>query len=545
MNAQDEVDVAIVGLGPVGATLALLLGQVGVKTAALDKLDDIYPLPRAVGMDHEIMRVIQNLGLADAVTPFVVPYRPTEYRGVGGKVIARYESLPPPYPQGWAPSFVFNQPGFERALRTGLRTLPSVDMRLATTVEAIAPEGLGVELSLTNARGENERLTARYVVGCDGGPSLVRRSLGIPFESLDFDEPWLVVDVLVGEEALARLPQTIVQFCDPARPTTHVVGPGNHRRWEIMLLPGEVPEEMAREKTIWRLLAPWVAPSEGELWRAATYVFHALVASDWRRDRVFLAGDAAHMTPPFMAQGMCQGIRDAANLAWKLRLVLDGLAGDSLLNTYQQERKPHVRRTTETAKALGRVICELDPDKARARDFRMLAERGDPPRIEYRQDLIPPLADGALATEQGAPVGWRFPQPWVKTLSGDRRLDDFVGHGFRLFIAGQQLGEATPDCLPLLIGRIGGAVVVVGEAGVSERLDEGLFRVVETGALLGDWFGRHRIAAALVRPDHYVFATFRDLRGFDGLADLLVRQLSLLTAREDGGPGVDRVFSGV
>jgi 2-polyprenyl-6-methoxyphenol hydroxylase-like FAD-dependent oxidoreductase len=170
-------------------------------------------------------------------------------------------------------------------------------------------------------------MQARYIVGCDGGTSLVRKLLNMGFESLDFDEPWLVVDVIVDDNKLHKFPDTFVQYCDPARPTTYVVGPGNHRRWEFMVLPGQVADDMNREEAIWGLLSRWLEPEDGRLWRAAPYVFHALIAEEWRRERVFLAGDAAHMTPPFMAQGMCQGIRDAANLAWKLELFLAGKSG--------------------------------------------------------------------------------------------------------------------------------------------------------------------------------------------------------------------------
>lgn len=529
MSTQAKFDVAVVGLGPVGAVLAALLGQVGIKTLVIDKLDDIYPLPRAVGFDHEIMRVMQNLGLAEEIQPFVVPYRPTEYQGVGGKVIARYESLPPPYPQGWEPSFMFDQPKFERALRHKLSEFPSVDVRLSTTAEEFTLGIDAVEMTISNASGAKERLTARYLVGCDGGPSFVRKSLGIPFESLDFDEPWLVVDVLVHDHALSKLPEKIVQYCDPSRPTSYVIGPANHRRWEIMLLPGEVPEEMVNEETVWRLLSRWLKPSDGQLWRAATYVFHALVASDWDKGRALVAGDAAHMTPPFMAQGMCQGIRDAANLAWKLRLVLNGVADDVLLDSYQQERKPHVTATTERAKALGRVICELDLEKAKERDLRLLAERGDPPRTEYRQDLIPPLKEGALAAEQGSPVGARAPQPTVKTSAGDRLLDDFVGHGFRLLIAAEPAAVDVPDRLRVLLARLGGTTVFARTEGVSERLEESVVSIVETATILRDWLAHHGIVAALVRPDHYVFAVLDDLAKLETLSDLLVRHLHLST----------------
>ena len=526
-------DVAIVGLGPVGGVLAALLGQAGFSTLVMDKAQDIFPLPRAVGFDHEIMRVMQNLGLAEAIAPHVVPYRPTQYRGVDGRLIARYDSLPPPYPEGWEPSFVFSQPPFERAIRDRLATLPRVEVRLSTELVGLAEAEGRVALQVTNAAGGAETLHARYAVGCDGGGSFVRRRLGIGFESLDFDEPWLVVDVLVDEDRLDKLPADIVQYCDPARPTTYVVGPRNHRRWEFMLLPGEDPEAMNRTDALWRLLSPWLKPDEATLWRAAPYVFHALVAERWRQGRVLLAGDAAHMTPPFMAQGMCQGIRDAANLAWKLGLVLSGNASDALLDTYGAERRPHVKATTQTAKALGRIICERDLDTARERDARMIAEAGDPPAVRHRQSLIPGLAEGALRSEQGPPVGGRAPQPIVATASGIARLDDLAGTGFRLVLAAGTTPDLVPPALRGLLRKLDGKILWIGAEGLSRPPGVDLI-VVETEGVLAGWMDAHALQAALVRPDHHVAAVARDAGELDAMAAFLAGLLAPATAAVSG-----------
>lgn len=522
------VDVAIVGLGPVGATLAALLGRAGVSTLVIDKADDIFPLPRAIGFDHEIMRVLQNLGLAEAIAPYVVPYRPTEYRGVDGRAIARYASVPEPYPQGWEPSFVFTQPPVECAIRALLETLPAVEVRLSTELKNIIDHGDHVALHTIGASGAPETLRARYAVGCDGGTSLVRKLLDIRFESLDFDEPWLVVDVLVNENKLGKLPETIIQYCDPERPTTYVVGPGNHRRWELMLLPGEVPETMSQEDVIWRLLSGWMTREDGSLWRAATYVFHALVAEEWRKGRVFLAGDAAHMTPPFMAQGMCQGIRDAANLAWKLVLVLSGRAGDGLLDSYEAERRPHVRATTETAKALGRIICERDPERATERDARMRAEFGDPPRVQFRQNLIPPLTAGAFPLGQEAPVGARFPQPRIITDAGVHRLDDVAGDGFRLVLAAGVNAQDLPAALRQAMTGLHARILCLsrqeqppGEPIRAAVLDE-------ADGLLAGWMRDHGVIAVFVRPDHYVFAAARKLADLEDMAPEIATHLHLI-----------------
>ena len=503
-------DVAIVGLGPVGAILAALLGRQGLEVVVVERSADIFPLPRAIAFDHEAMRVFQNLGLASAIRPFAVPYRPTEYHGVDGALIARYDSPPPPFTYGWAPSFVFTQPKVERIIRQGLTDISSVAVRLSTTLEDLAEKSDHVDLRLSTSSGSMEHVQARYVVGCDGGSSLVRRLLRIDFESLDFDEPWLVVDMLVDEDKLSRVPETIVQYCDPARPISYVIGPGNHRRWEITLLPGETPEAMNREDVIWQLLSRWITPEDGKLWRATTYVFHALVANEWRKGRVLLAGDAAHMTPPFMAQGMCQGIRDAANLAWKLALVVKGRADGALLDTYQQERRPHVRTTTETAKSLGRIICERDHAKAVERDQRLLAQFGSPPKVQFRQNLIPDLIDGALLSEQGPPVGARIPQPRILTQAGEQLLDDYVGSSFRLVVSSELSPEDIPDGLKTSLDRLGATTLLLQSGGVSQQIDPCAYVVVETEGVLSDWLRTHQVVAVLVRPDHYVFGIARE-----------------------------------
>ena len=200
----------------------------------------------------------------------------------------------------------------------------------------------------------------------------------------------------VEPHALAGLPQNSAQFCDPARPASYIVGPGNHRRWEIMLLPGEDPLQMAQPDAVWPLLSKWLTPEDGELWRAAAYRFHALVADDWRRGRVFIAGDAAHQQPPFIGQGMCQGLRDVANLLWKLDRVMRGQSSPRLLDSYTVERKRHVRTLTGKIKAIGQTICERDPQAAHERDASILAAGNGQPLTVTRQDIVPPLEAGLL-----------------------------------------------------------------------------------------------------------------------------------------------------
>ena len=483
-------DVAIVGYGPAGQVAAGLLGQQGLRVHVCERLLDVYQIPRAIALDHEIMRVFQQLGVAEAVQPFCEPFTNSEYFGVDGQLIRRMTMVAPPYPQGYTPSMVFTQPAVERVLRARVAQLSNVTVELGATLQGIDQDASGVSLAIDTANGERKTVRARYAIACDGGSSTVRTQLDMPLEDLDFDEPWLVVDVLVNDQGLAKLPKVSVQYCEPERPCTLVIGPKNHRRWEISLKPGEDPGAVATDEETWKLLARWLTPADGTLWRQASYRFHALVAAHWRKGRVFLAGDAAHMQPPFLGQGMCQGIRDAANLSWKLAAVLqgevDGTAAEALLDSYGIERKAHVRELTSRIKGVGAVICERDPAKARARDAQLLTDCAGVVRDTPRQDILPRLEGGLLSGRESAARGGLFPQPWLQQGEKTSRMDEMAGHGWRLVLGGDAAASA--------------------EAGLWRGLTQvSLATLAETEGVAADWFRRHACVAALVRPDNYVY----------------------------------------
>jgi len=481
-------DVAIVGYGPAGAVAAALLGQAGLKVFVCDRLRGVYEIPRAISLDHEVMRVFQQLGIVDAVMPYTEPFTPSEWFGADGQLIRRMTMVDPPYPQGYTPSLVFTQPSVERVLRDRVAQMANVSVALGTELTALAQDDDGVTLSLQHDDGSTSTRRARWLIGCDGGASGVRSAVGITLEDLDFDEPWLVIDVRVNERGLARLPKTSVQFCEPARPCTMVIGPGNHRRWEISLKPGEDPAEVATDEGTWQLLSRWLSPADGTLWRQASYRFHALVAADWRQGRVFIAGDAAHMQPPFLGQGMCQGVRDVVNLAWKLGAVqrgeVQGAAAQALLDSYGHERKAHVRELTGRLKAVGAIICERDVDKARARDEKLLAACGGVVTDTPRQDVLPRLETGLLARADRSGRGTLFPQP---RLADGRLMDAQYGCGWRVVV------DAT---LAPPAASTGLSVVAIDDAARGES--EGV---------VAAWMQRHGCHGAVVRPDHYVFGT--------------------------------------
>ena len=516
MTKQANIaDVIVVGLGPTGAALTGLLAQRGLRVAAFDRLPDLYPLPRAIGMCHEAMRLFQELGIAERLQPHLAAYRPSEYRGVQGQLIKRLDMAPAPHLLGWAPNWVFDQPALENVLRQRLAELPGATLAFPCEVVDWQVDDRLVQVDARRPDGQVERWQAPWLVACDGGSSPIRKRLGLALEDLGFDEPWLVVDALVAEHKLAQLPQTQVQYCEPARPSTFVVGPGNHRRWELMLLPGDSLSEDFPEAELWPLLARWIQPGDARLWRAAAYRFHGLVAQRWRQGRVLLAGDAAHMTPPFMAQGMVQGLRDAHNLAWKLERVLRHGADDALLDSYETERKPHVQATTRSAIGLGRVICERDPDAARQRDERMLADCGGVVPTTVRQSMLPALTDGLIAAGS-AGAGSLFPQPWVRSADDTawRLMDDATGPRVRVVALPDALDARQADALGALLAPLQGCLVKLrlatgapDRAAPAEPTAAATLALEERDGLMTDWLRGHGAAFVIARPDHIVHAT--------------------------------------
>jgi 3-(3-hydroxy-phenyl)propionate hydroxylase len=477
MSEAFDCDVLVIGLGPVGAALTALLAQRGISVIAFDKDIDVYPMPRAVHFDHEIMRLFQQLGVAEEIRRHTRDLPEYEFRTADGQLLMRL-SPAPQTPSGWGAGYMFHQPGLEHALRDKLAVSPQADVRLGWRLERFSQDADGVSATVTGLNGPTT-IRARYMVGCDGAWSPVREAMGGGLFDYQFDEPWLVIDARVTPES--KLPEVNLQLCDPARPTTCVMsGPGRHR-WEFMLLPGETQETMLTDEAIQALLAPWeCGPVEIE--RKTIYRFHGLVANQWRSGRVLIAGDAAHQTPPFAGQGMCSGLRDAVNLAWKLDAVISDDADDALLDTYQAEREPHVRAAIELAITMGRLVCTLDAAAAAARDAGMLAlqQAGAPPPPPPPSI---PFAIGCILA--GTPAaGTLFPQPTADSAADCLRMDDAFGLG------------------GWLISR----KPVTQAAGLEVRfLDDAVLAPFRTR--VEGWLDKRGVDAVLVRPDRYVFGT--------------------------------------
>jgi 3-(3-hydroxy-phenyl)propionate hydroxylase len=501
---SDHIQTLIVGYGPAGAMAAALLGARGHKTLVIDRDTAIYDKPRAIALDHEILRHFDNLGLLEAVLPHTAPFTASEHFGAEGQLIRRIDMVGAPYPMGYVPNMVFSQPPVELALRQHVESLGSVTVALGTTLEHLDIREDHAIAHIRDADGLRH-IRADWVLGCDGASSAVRRLAGITLEDLIFDEPWLVVDLMCNDAGLARLPATSAQFCNPARPVSYVIGPGAHRRFEIMLKPDEDPAQMSKPEQVWSLLSPWIAPDQGWLWRATPYRFHALVAQSWRRGPVYLAGDAAHQQPPFLGQGMCQGLRDVANLTWRLDQVLTGQSPAALLDSYQTERKAHVTELTSRIKEIGAAICIQDPVAAAERDRQILAQGGGQPLRITRQEIVPPLRHGLLSVTDCPGRGMLFPQPKLRIGAAAALMDKVLPPGWRLVLR----GGFAPGIRSLPHLRISAPDNPAPDA------------LTEDAPVVLDWFDRLGVKAAILRPDHYVYATAATLPALHAhLADL-------------------------
>jgi 3-(3-hydroxy-phenyl)propionate hydroxylase len=488
----------------------------------LEAAEQPHPLPRAVHLDHEMMRLFQAAGVIDRVAPHMRETEGHLHVGADSGVIRYMGTVGHRRHFGWANDYFFYQPELETHLRDALAAHPNVTMRLGTSFHALAQDKDGVTLSLVSG-GATYEARARWVIGCDGARSSVRRCLGVRLDDFEFEEPWLVVDAevdgpvrfpaLTGVPRDANLQQLSVMMCDPARPATVVPGRGNHRRWEFMLLPGEDDDDMMRPEQVGRLIGPWLDGIPYRLIRAATYRFHGLVAHQWQVGRVFLAGDAAHQTPPFFGQGMCHGLRDVANLAWKLSLVEAGTADQRLLETYQQERNPHVRDIIAAAIAAGRYICVLDPQLAADRDA-LMRQRQQQGTAATASDLIPAIAGGVVAVGTSG-AGERFVQPWIATNQGRALLDDVTGWGWRVFVRDSSLVAQACAAVARLDFSLELTTVDVSKLADDNTLEE--------------WFEHHGARVAIVRPDFYVFGTSADIVGLDALLVKLRERLNVLT----------------
>ena len=466
-----HTDVAIIGLGPVGAVLANLLGDQGVQTLVIERATEIHPLPRAVHFDDEAMRVFQTIGVAEQVRDVARINAGMRFYDADGHLLLDWPRPQEIGPHGWHPSYRFHQPDLEEILRKRLKNRRNIETMLGADVTDVHQDDSTVHL--TTSQGP---VQARYLIGCDGARSLTRKCIGGAAKDLGFEEPWLVVDAIL-KRPRPDLGDFTMQYCDPKGPATYVRGPGDRRRWEIALAGNTDPQSELTPARLWKRLERWITPDDADLERSAIYTFRSLLAGRWRDRRVLIAGDAAHQMPPFMGQGLCAGIRDAANLAWKLQAILRG-GPDDLLDSYQSERAPHVETFIQGAVNLGRLINASDPQAA-LRDGMV-----QPDGSIRMKTPTPRLGPGLHMGQPG--TGALFPQPSI-----DGRLwDDLAGQNWAVFTTDDL---STPDLPP------------------------GMFHATLPAAQMP-------AQAVLVRPDRYVFGMAQTQADLNHLLDQIPRK---------------------
>lgn len=535
LNHSARYSVIIVGAGPTGLTLANLLGAHGIDVLLVERNPATVGEPRAVSIDDESLRTMQAAGLIDRVLSEIVPGYGSEYFSRRGRMFLKVQPTDQPY--GYARRNAFQQPILEHQLRQGLSRYPHVTTLFSCNLRDFTETPDSVRAELQGSVSSN--VECDYLIGCDGASSGVRTQLGIELKGKSFVEPWLILDL---ENAAAPSRNTYV-FCDPARPFIALPGPNRTRRFEFKLHAHENAEDMLRPEVVSQLLARAGTSPESLLTRKCVYRFHARVAEKWSSRRVFLAGDAAHLSPPFAGQGMNSGVRDAHNLAWKLAYVVTGRLGPNLLDSYEIERRDHVWQMIQLALRMGRIMAPANVFYGwlvqsafrwlgvwpRVRDY--FAQMKYKPQPKFNQGFLIPERH----KDRQALVGRLLQQPQVVRADGSRTLlDEVLGPDFAL------LGRAAdiPQLLKLadrVSGPPGMRLIAIAAAGANAEVRDGVEAVLdESGHLLqslADYHGH----ALLIRPDHYVAAAL-SLSNLDHAAKSVERLLAATWPHADAAP---------
>jgi 2-polyprenyl-6-methoxyphenol hydroxylase-like FAD-dependent oxidoreductase len=503
MNSLPDTDVAIIGAGPVGTLLAILLGNKGKRVTLVERWPTIYDRPRAVTMDHEVARILATLGI-DCNNDPAIQYHEELYYWKNADLenlqIVDWKSVSS---SGWRVTYWFNQPELETRLLAIAATIPSINLIRGWEAVSIEQNENRVSVGLQETKeihgpdGKSQKVNASYAVGCDGANSFVRDQLGIGFIDKGYFFDWLILDMVPTDEY--KMSPAQWQLCDPKRPTTLVPGGPGRRRWEFMVLPGESSEEIAKPESAWKLLEPWgIHPDNATLERSAVYRFQARWAEQWRLKRCMIAGDAAHLMPPFAGEGMCAGFRDAVALSWRLNAIVEGKLDDAVLDSYESERIHHAKHYIDFSQQLGNIICITDEKEAAERDRSMKAALAARNHEPITGDLVH-LGSGVWC-EDTAGAGELSTQGFVE-VDGERdRFDQIVGQGWMVVgldvDPADALSKQQLDTLKYLDGK----TIKIGKPGSD-------CDAIDVDGTYAKWLASIESKYFVLRPDFYVAAT--------------------------------------
>jgi 2-polyprenyl-6-methoxyphenol hydroxylase-like FAD-dependent oxidoreductase len=513
-------DVLIAGYGPTGMLAAALLGRAGHRVGVFERYKTLYNLPR-VGIVHDdVLRMFQEIGVIDRVWPST-HFLPVYEMAKNGRVLLSSD-VAPMATHGWPEYISIYQPAFEGELDLIVKAQPSVAVFQGERVIGVEQNDACVTITTQDEDGHQRKAQGRYLIAADGGNSFVRPALGVPYENLGFDQDWLVIDGR-AKHGHAHLPP-MRQLCEPEQPgvTLHM-GP-HHQRWSFMIFKGESPEDAVKPESVWRRLnrPEGATPDDLELIRVASYKFQSLYAERWRVGRAFLAGDAAHQMPPFLAQGLCSGFRDAHNLAWKLDWVLRGVASDAFLNSYEAERGPNARATIVESMRVGQHVNERDPEKVRKRDEQLMAMQAEKQRSGPKTQLIafrvPGFSAGFIARAGGRVrgAGDALLQARVQRNGPEGRFDDLVGNGLMILGRNGDPAAALSEADRATWRSLGGRIVEFGDK-------EG--QVVDAEGRYGRLMDEYGCDVIVKRPDFAIFGACPTARELPALIADMREQL--------------------
>lgn len=510
-QTDHSAQVVVIGSGPVGLAIANYLGQVGVDVLVIEKLDKLIDYPRAIGIDDESLRTVQALGLVDKVLPHTTPWHAMRFLTPKGRCFADIQPMTDEF--GWSRRNAFIQPQVDAVLFEGLKRFDNVRTLFSRDVNDFSQDATGVTLHMEALGGVKETVRADYLIACDGGNSYIRRALGVSFDGKTAPNQWIVVDI--ANDPLGT--PNVYLCCDPVRPYVSAALPHSVRRFEFMVMPGETEAELSKPENMRRLLAKVLPdPDRVELIRSRVYTHNARLAGKFRVERVVLAGDAAHIMPVWQGQGYNSGMRDACNLAWKMALVVKGLAGAALLDTYEQERRDHAKAMIDLSVLAGHVLAPPKRWQGTLRDGISWLLNYLPPVkryfLEMRFKPMPQYSTGVLvATGPGvknSPVGRMFIQPKVLTDAGQEvLLDDVIGSNFAIIAWGSDPTWGLSPAQVAFWRNLGTRFIQVlpsVQLQAGREFGEGVIRIGDSSGRLKEWFGRYPASIAVVRPDRFL-----------------------------------------